>query len=125
MIGEGWTVGSGPPFSSQLTRVRLLHLSPHRFEINIKVWTRYVLATRFKNGYACAATGKSPVVVVVVVVVAVVVVLTDKHYTALLPPPGEQVPRTWTKETPSLVIDLSGAGKSIASVGTYGCVALS
>ena len=88
--------------------VAVWHYAPSPDCPNTKVWTRYVLATRFKNGYACAATGQSPVVVV----------LRDRRYTALLPPSDEQVPRAWTRETPTLVIDLSGAGKFPSSVGT-------
>lgn len=70
------------------------------------IWTRLIVAGKFDtNGYACAGKGLTPIVVV----------LRDKHYQVLQCPQGKQIPNSWWKETPSVVIDLSGGVNTRAS----------
>lgn len=65
-------------------------------------WARFVVATRFSQGFACAARNKS----------VVCVILSNKHYVALVHPPGADVPMSWLRETPNQVISLDGGGPS-------------
>ena len=70
-----------------------------------QVWTRLVVAGKFDtNGFACAGKGLNPIMVV----------LRDKHYQVLQCPQGQTIPNSWWKETPSVVIDLSGGVNSKA-----------
>ena len=76
--------------------IAVWHYAPCLDNPEINEWSRYVLATRFSKGYACCARGKQ----------AAVVILRDRQYTAVLPPKDTPVPMSWTKETPTFVIDL-------------------
>jgi hypothetical protein len=70
------------------------------------IWTGLIVAGKFDtNGYACAGKDLTPIVVV----------LRDKHYQVLQCPQGKQIPNSWWKETPSVVIDLSGGVNTRAS----------
>ena len=68
-------------------------------------YTRYVIAPKFSRGFACGSTGCNPICLL----------LTSKHYTALVPPPTGSVPHSWLRETPDVVIDLSGGVGGVAS----------
>ena len=69
------------------------------------VWTRMVVAPRFSSGVACAAKDSVPLCLQ----------LKDQHYQILVPPDQGKVPSNWLKETPNVVIDLRGAGRSLPS----------
>ena len=69
------------------------------------VWTRMVVAPRFSSGVACAAKDSVPLCLQ----------LKDQHYQILVPPDQGKIPSNWLKETPNVVIDLRGAGRSLPS----------
>ena len=69
------------------------------------VWTRMVVAPRFSSGVACAAKDSVPLCLQ----------LKDQHYQILVPPEQGKIPSNWLKETPNVVIDLRGAGRSLPS----------
>ena len=64
------------------------------------VYTRFVIAPRFSQGFACGAKSAEPLCVQ----------LCDKHYTALVPPNKTAFPSSWLRETPNVVVNLEGGG---------------
>lgn len=64
-------------------------------------YTRFVVAPRFSRGFACGSDNCTPICVL----------LESKHYVALVPPPKSSVPKNWLRETPDVIIDLSGGGR--------------
>jgi hypothetical protein len=68
-------------------------------------WTRLTVAPKFSKGMACAAVDSVPITLV----------LKDKHYQVLKPPWDGRCPTNWLRETPNVVVDLSGAGKRIVN----------
>ncbi|CAE7676109.1 xynB [Symbiodinium sp. CCMP2592] len=65
-------------------------------------WERFVVSGRFASSYACCDAGQSPAVVL----------LENKHFTVLTPPTvdgaEDTVPYAWLRETPTIVLDLTG-----------------
>eukprot|EP00438_Fugacium_kawagutii_P014087 Skav231790 [mRNA] locus=scaffold734:6871:14739:+ [translate_table: standard] len=64
------------------------------------VWL--TVAPKFSNGLACFASGFAPVTLI----------LKDRHYQVLKPPAQGKCPNSWLRETPNVVVDLCGAGKT-------------
>ena len=72
-------------------------------------WSRYTFAPKFTDDIAAARRGEPPICIV----------LENNHYTALHPPKPTTIPKPWLFKTINqrhcVVIDLTGAGRSIAS----------
>ena len=69
------------------------------------VWTRMVVAPRFSSGMACGSKDCVPLCLQ----------LKDQHYQILTPPDQGKIPSSWLRETPNVVVDLRGAGRSVSS----------
>ena len=74
-----------------------------------ETWSRYTFAPKFTDDIATARRGEPPICIV----------LENRHYTALHPPKSTKVPKPWLLKTTNqrncVVIDPTGAGRSIAS----------
>ena len=68
-------------------------------------WLLLVVAPRFSSGVACGANDCVPLCLQ----------LKDQHYQILNPPDQGKIPSNWLKETPNVVVDLRGAGRSFVS----------
>eukprot|EP00438_Fugacium_kawagutii_P016850 Skav219682 [mRNA] locus=scaffold817:68613:71852:- [translate_table: standard] len=79
-----------------------------------EVFTRFVVAPKFKHGFACGSSKCTPICVW----------LEGQHFTALVPPPQSVVPRSWLRETPDVVIDLTGGGPGVTASQESCCVPL-
>lgn len=106
---------SSIPKTSTWVEGKALQAAAERFGKAVVVWTckqniwyRLVVAPKFSKGLACAASGSDPVLLV----------LKDKHYRVLKPPSNGRCPSTWLRETPGVVVDLTGAGKAKSSAGS-------
>ena len=105
VLGTGMTPGLHHTAEKLGVPIVVWHYAPCVDNPEMKEWSRFVLATRFSQGYACCARGKQ----------AAVVIRRDRDYTALLPPKDTPVPMSWTEETPTFVMNLSGAGRDLGT----------
>ena len=73
-------------------------------------YTRFVVAPRYSRGFACGSDNCTPIYVL----------LESKHYVALVPPPKSSAPKNWLRETPDVIIDLSGGGCQLSLLRLWG-----